>query len=387
MYTVYLKRNEEKKILNGYPWIFANEVYKIEGKGLQGSVAEVRGFDGRFIGFGTINHHSKIIVRILTLKNETIDRDFYLARVKEAVKAREELGYSDNYRAVFAESDFLPGLIVDKYGEYLSVQFLSLGMETIRELIIGILVEVFEPKGIYERSDVPVREKEGIEKRKGVIYGDFIPKVMIVENGLKMVVDLENGQKTGYFLDQKENRDNLKYYVKGKNVLDCFCNEGGFSLCAAKYGAKEVTAVDISEKAIELVKENAALNSLTIQTEVADVFEKLREYKKDRRKFGVVVLDPPAFTKSTDTVKEGYKGYKDVNVNGLKIVEKGGYLVTCSCSQHLTLNLFLQMIKESVIESGVRAKLVELRMQSKDHACVIGYDESLYLKVAVIKVL
>ena len=202
-----------------------------------------------------------------------------------------------------------------------------------------------------------------------------------------MVVDLENGQKTGYFLDQKENRDNLKCYVKGKTVLDCFCNEGGFSLCAKKYGATEVTAVDISEKAIELVKENAALNGLDIKTEVADVFEKLREYRKDKRKFGVVVLDPPAFTKSADTVKEGYKGYKDVNINGLKLVEKGGYLVTCSCSQHLTLGLFLQMIKESVIESGVRAKLVEIRMQGKDHSTFIGYDESLYLKVAVIKVL
>ena len=387
MYCVYLKKNEEKRVLNGYPWIFANEVYKIDGKDKQGSVAEVRGFDGRFVGFGTINHHSKIIVRMLTLKKEEIDEDFYRRRILAAVEYRKELGYDNNYRAVFAESDLLPGLIVDKYGDYLSVQFLSLGMEVVRETIIKLLVGIFNPKGIYERSDVPVREKEGLEQRKGVIYGEFEPRVTIIENGLKMLVDLENGQKTGYFLDQKENRDNLKCYVKGKTVLDCFCNEGGFSLCAKKYGATEVTAVDISEKAIELVKENAALNELDIKTEVADVFEKLREYRKDKRKFGVVVLDPPAFTKSADTVKEGYKGYKDVNINGLKLVEKGGYLVTCSCSQHLTLGLFLQMIKESVIESGVRAKLVEIRMQGKDHSTFIGYDESLYLKVAVIKVL
>lgn len=387
MYTVFLKKNEEKKILNGYPWVFANEVWKIEGKDKQGSVAEVRGADGRFIGLGTINHHSKIIVRILTRKQEIIDEDFYRKRIIEAVKFRQELGYDDNYRAVFAESDLIPGLIVDKYGEYLSVQFLSLGVEVIRDMLIRLLIEIFSPKGIYERSDVAVRLKEGLEERKGIIYGDFDPKVTIVENGLKMIVDLENGQKTGYFLDQKENRDDLKHYVKGKTVLDCFCNEGGFSLCAKKYGASEVTAVDISQKAIDLVKENASLNGLEIKTETADVFEKLREYRKEKRKFGVVVLDPPAFTKSSDTVKEGYKGYKDVNINGLKLVEKGGYLVTCSCSQHLTLNLFLQMIKESVLESGVSAKLVELRMQNKDHATFIGYDESLYLKVAVIKVM
>lgn len=387
MYTVYLKKNEEKRVLNGYPWIFANEVLKIDGKDRQGSVAEVRSHDGRFVGLGTINHHSKIIVRILTLKNETIDEDFYRQRIAAAIDYRKSLGYDDNYRVIFAESDFIPGLIVDKYGKYLSVQFLSLGVEVIKDMIIKLLIEALNPDGIYERSDVTVREKEGLELRKGVIYGNFDPRVTIIENGLKMIVDLENGQKTGYFLDQKENRDDLKHYVLRKTVLDCFCNEGGFSLCAKKYGATEVTAVDISEKAIGLVIENAALNNLEIKTETADVFEKLREYRKEKRKFGVVVLDPPAFTKSADTVKEGYKGYKDVNINGLKLVEKGGYLVTCSCSQHLTLNLFLQMIKESVMESGVKAKLVEIRMQGKDHATVIGYDKSLYLKVAVIYIL
>ncbi len=386
MYTVILKKNEENKILNGYPWVFANEVQRIEGKDKQGSVAEIRSFDGRYVGKGFINHHSKIIVRVLTLKNEEIDRNFFESRIKAAVAYRTELGYDDNYRVVFGESDLLPGLIVDKYGDRLSVQFLSLGMENIKADIIDILVGIFSPKGIYERSDVQVREKEGLSLKKGSVYGDEETKALIVENGLKMIVDLENGQKTGYFLDQKENRDDLRFYVKDKRVLDCFCNEGGFSLCAKKYGAKEVVAVDISKMAIELVEQNAALNGLNITTRVADVFDVLREYRKSGEKFGVVVLDPPAFTKSSDTVKEGYKGYKDINVNALKIVEKGGYLVTCSCSQHLTLPLFMQMIKESVFESGVRAKLIELRTQGKDHASFIGYDEGLYLKVAVIKV-
>ncbi len=387
MYTVTLKRNEEKKVLNGYPWIFANEVQKIEGKDKQGSVAEVKAFDGRYVGKGFINHHSKIIVRMLTTKSEEINKDFFEERIKIADEGRRELGYNDNYRVVFGESDNLPGLIVDKYGDKLSVQFLSLGMEVVKNDVIDILVKRFAPSTIYERSDVAIREKEGLPLKKGVIYGKNETQSIIVENGLKLIVDLENGQKTGYFLDQKENRDDLKFYVKDKTVLDCFCNEGGFSLCAKKYGAKEVTAIDISKTAIELVEKNARLNALEINTRVADVFEALREYRKSGEKFGVIVLDPPAFTKTADTVKAGYKGYKDINANALKLVEKGGYLVTCSCSQHLTLPLFLQMIKESVFESGVRAKLVELRTQGKDHAVCIGYDESLYLKVAVIKVL
>lgn len=387
MYTVTLKRNEEKKVLNGYPWIFANEVQKIEGKDKQGSVAEVKAFDGRYVGKGFINHHSKIIVRMLTTKSEEINKDFFEERIKIADEGRRELGYNDNYRVVFGESDNLPGLIVDKYGDKLSVQFLSLGMEVVKNDVIDILVKRFAPSTIYERSDVAIREKEGLPLKKGVIYGKNETQSIIVENGLKLIVDLENGQKTGYFLDQKENRDDLKFYVKDKTVLDCFCNEGGFSLCAKKYGAKEVTAIDISKTAIELVEKNTQLNALEIKTRVADVFEALREYRKSGEKFGVIVLDPPAFTKTADTVKAGYKGYKDINANALKLVEKGGYLVTCSCSQHLTLPLFLQMIKESVFESGVRAKLVELRTQGKDHAVCIGYDESLYLKVAVIKVL
>ena len=386
MYTVILKKNEEKRLLNGYPWVFANEVYKVEGKDVQGSVAEVRSFDGRFVGKGFINHHSKILVRMLTLKNESVDDEFFARRIDSAVNYRRELGYDNNYRAVFGESDGLPGLIVDKYGDYLSVQFLSLGMEMRRRTIIEILVKEFSPKGIYERSDVAVREKEGLQQQKGAIYGEFLPKFTIKENGLTLAVDLENGQKTGYFLDQKENRDDLKFYVKDKTVLDCFCNEGGFSLCANKYGAKKVTAVDISKTAIDLVKENALLNNLEIETEVADVFEKLRSCRKNGEKFDVIVLDPPAFTKSSDTVKEGYKGYKDVNINALKIINEGGYLITCSCSQHLTLPLFLQMIKESVFESGRRARLVEIRTQGKDHAVSVGYDESLYLKVAVLKI-
>ncbi len=388
MYTVVLKKNEEKKILNGFPWVYANEVSRIEGKDKQGSVAKIVAFDGRFVGLGFINHLSKILVRVLSLKEEVIDKKFFFERIKQAVDYRKELGYDNNYRAIFGESDRLPGLIVDKYGEYLSVQFLSLGMEVRKAEIVDILVEIFNPKGIYERSDVSVRQKEGLKEIKGILYGEnFNTTVEIVENGLKMLVDLENGQKTGYFLDQKENRDNLKHYVKGKTVLDCFCNVGGFSLCAKKYGATEVTSVDVSELALEFVNKNAKLNNLEIKTVKADVFNLLREYRKQKKKFGVVILDPPAFTKSADTVKQAYNGYKDINVQGLKLVEKGGYLVTCSCSQHLSVTSFLNMVNESVFESGVSAKLVEFRTQGKDHATLIGTEQSLYLKVAVLKII
>ena len=386
MYTVFLKKNEEKNVLGGYPWIYANEVQKIEGKDKQGSVCEVRSSDGRFVGYGFINHQSKLIVRMLTLKSETVDEEFFKNRIIKANNYRTELGYEDNYRVVFSESDGLPGLIVDKYGKALSVQFLCLGMEVRKQLIIDILVEIFNPTLIYERSDVPIRRKEGLEPKKGVLYGDGDTTVEIVENGIKMLVDLENGQKTGYFLDQKENRDNLKHYVKGKKVLDLFCNEGGFALNAKKHGASDVTAVDISQKAIDLVEKNAKLNGFELNCVCDDVFKFLSEKRENGETYDLIVLDPPAFTKTVDTVKEGYRGYKDVNKKALKLVKKGGYLVTCSCSQHMTINLFTQMLREATKECGINARLVELRIQAKDHATAISYDECLYLKVAILRI-
>lgn len=388
MYEVCLKKGEERRILHGEPWVYANEVQKISGEGKQGEVARVVSSDGRFVALGYINHLSKILVRVLSYKEEPIDRDFFFRRIKDANDYRLALGYKNNYRAVFAESDRLPALIVDKYGDYLSCQFLSLGMEKRKDMIADILVEIFSPKGIYERSDVAVRKKEGLEEKKGLLYGDVPDLIEIEENGLKMLVDVKNGQKTGYFLDQKENRDDLKCYAAGKTVLDCFCNEGGFSLCAAKYGAKSVTAVDVSERALDLVNKNAALNGFedVIKTECADVFEYLRVCRREKKNFDLIVLDPPAFTKSADTVKEGIRGYKDVNIQALKLLKKGGVLITCSCSQHLTVKLFTDMLKDALYESGVSAKLMELRIQGKDHAAFAGQDESLYLKVAALYV-
>ena len=278
---------------------------------------------------------------------------------------------------------------MDKYGDYLVVQFLALGMEVRKAMIVQILIDIFHPLGIYERSDVSVREKEGLPLTKGKLYGEFDPQnIEIVENGIRILIDLENGQKTGYFLDQKENRDNLKDYVKNKDVLDCFSNIGGFSLCASKYQAKKITAIDISPLAIQQLQKNAKLNGFTnIETITANVFEQLRLYRQEKRKFDVIILDPPAFTKSKDTIKSGYRGYMDINIAALKCLNKGGYLISCSCSQHLTLTLFLKMIKDSIVEAKVTARMVELRSQGKDHATLIGIDEAMYLKVAIINVL
>lgn len=386
MYTVTLKKGEEKRILQFHPWVYANEVAKIEGKDVQGSIARVQAYDGRFIGCGFINHKSKILVRIVSRDERPVDRDFFYERIKKAKEYREELGYGDSYRVVFGESDLLPALIVDKYGDHLSVQFLALGMDVRKKMIVDILVELFHPACIYERSDVAVREKEGLAQTKGVLYGTLNKDLVIEENGIKMGIDVENGQKTGYFLDQKENRDNLKRYVKDKTVLDCFCNQGGFSLCAAKYGAKEIYAADISRLALDCVEKNAMLNGFTnIKTIEADVFELLKNYKKEDKKFDVIVLDPPAFIKTVDSVKNGYYGYRDINTQALKLLNEGGVLITCSCSQHLTVPLFMQMLTEASVSAKTPVRFVELRTQARDHAFLLGAEEGLYLKVAVLK--
>ena len=279
-------------------------------------------------------------------------------------------------------------MIVDRYGDYLSVQLLTLGMDVRRDMIVDLLVEIFAPKGIYERSDVPVRAKEGLPERTGLLYGEVPDRVAICENGLTIFVDIPHGQKTGYFLDQKENRARIGRLAKDRTVLDCFCNVGGFSLCAAAGGARSVTAVDISASALSQVRENAEANGLGIDTVEADVFEQLREYRRQGRKFGLVVLDPPAFTKSKDTVKDAAKGYLDINTLALKCVEEDGYLATASCSQHFNERLFLSMISEAVKRSGVRAQIVEIRHQSCDHPDLVGMEEEgAYLKMVILRVL
>ena len=386
-YTVYLKKNEEKRLLAGHSWVFANEVAKIEGKDKNGSLATVCSFDGRFIGKGYINHASKILVRIFIRNEETDEGDFYYNRIKEAWEQRKKLGYENCCRVVFGEADNIPALIVDKYADILVVQCLSLGIHQRKKQLIADMVRLFQPKGIYERSDVAVRSKEGLPLEKGVLYGEVPDEVIIEENGLKMSVDVKNGQKTGYFLDQKENRFSLRRYAQGGKVLDCFCNSGGFSLNAS-LTAKEVTAVDVSEFALTNVRKNAELNGITnIKTEQADVFELLREKKKSGEKYNLVVLDPPAFCKSAGEVKDAYRGYKDINVLGIKLVEKGGYLASCSCSHYMTLPLFERMLSDAAKESGRRVRVMEMRTQAPDHPALLNEEETQYLKFFVLQVL
>ena len=385
MYTLTLKKGEEKRIIH-HPWVFANEVSKIEGKDSQGSVAKVVSFDGRFVGYGFINHLSKIIVRIISRDETPIDEEFFFNRIKKANDFRVSLGLENSYRVVFSESDEMPGLIVDKYDDHLCVQLLTLGMDIRKDIIVNALVKIFNPACIYERSDVSIREKEGLSLTKGVLFGTLNPNLTIEENGVKMQIDLVNGQKTGYFLDQRTARYALRQYCNNKDVLDCFCNQGGFSLNASIGKAKSITAIDISTLALECVKNNARINNFdNVVTVAGDVFEKLREYKREGKKFDVIILDPPAFTKTVDTVKGGYKGYLDINTLALKLLNEGGILLTCSCSQHMTIPLFTKMLQEASMHSNVKAKLLDMHIQSPDHASMITSEEALYLKTAILK--
>ena len=385
-YEVYLKKNEEKRIVAGHSWVYANEVARIEGKDKNGSLASVYSSDGKFIGKGYINHASKILVRIFIRGNGTDDREFYMQKLTAAWEYRKKLGYENCCRVVFAEADGLPALIVDKYGDYLSVQCLSLGIDQRKKLITDCLVEIFHPKGIYERSDVALRKKEGLAEVKGVLYGEVPDLVGIEENGLKMFVDIINGQKTGYFLDQKENRFAARRYAAGGEVLDCFCNSGGFTVnCAAT--AKHVTACDISQPALDSVMRNARANGLSnIDTLCGDAFALLRDFRRAGKKFDLVILDPPAFCKTADEVKDACRGYKDINIQGMKLVKSGGFLITCSCSHYMSTTLFERMLAEAAKESGRTVRCAEVRTQAPDHPALLCADETHYLKFYVLNV-
>lgn len=384
-YEIYLKKGEERRILNGHSWVYANEVAKIVGKDKNGSLATVYTNSGGYIGRGFINHASKILVRIF-IRDDREDAENVIAeRIHAANAMRVCLGYDNCYRAVYAEADDLPALIVDKYGDYLSVQILSLGMHLRKKQIVDALVKEFAPLGIYERSDVAVRQKEGLPQETGVLYGEVPEWIHIAENGLQMLVNVRQGQKTGYFLDQKENRLAVRRYARGQ-VLDCFCNSGGFSLNAATV-ADSVIAVDVSEMALDNVKRNAELNGFTnVQTVCADVFELLRDYRKQGKQFDCVILDPPAFTKTANQTQDALKGYLDINTLGLKLVKSGGYLVTCSCSHYVSQAMFEKMLAQAARHSGKRVQCLEVRSQAPDHPTLPCADETHYLKCFVLRV-
>jgi len=385
---IYLKPKEEIRIIQGHPWVYSNEIEKIEGSIQSGEIAYVYSYKKQFIGKGYLNTSSKIFVRILSRnEQEEIDELFFRHLLHKSNQSRIDIGYSNSYRVLFGEADGIPGFIVDKYGDYLSVQILSLGIDLRKEMFIRILVDLFHPIGIYERSDVPVRKKEGLELFKGVIYGNVPDTILIKENELIMEVDIINGQKTGSFLDQQDNHNALKPYVKGKSVLDCFSHIGGFGLHAAYHQASEVSCLDISEHAVLQIEKNAKLNHLeNVKAIKADVFEQLRIYQSTDQKFDIVILDPPAFAKKVDDVKKAYQGYKEINLQALKIINDNGYLLSCSCSHYMTPALFLDMLIEASNDAKKITQMVEFRIQGKDHPALLGSDESLYLKCVMLRV-
>lgn len=393
--VVKLKKGEGRQLKSGGLWVYDNEIASVSGKYENGDFVYVHDFDDYYMGCGFINTNSKITVRVMSrVRGQEIDKDFLSMRVKTAWEYRKATVDTSSCRIIFGEADFLPGLVIDKFSDVLVVQSLALGIDRLKETIVGILKDLLAQEGIsirgvYERSDAKVRENEGLERIKGFIGQPFDAKVEIVENGVKYIVDVAEGQKTGFFLDQKYNRAAVAKLCKGKRVLDCFTHTGSFALNAAKAGAKEVIGVDASDQGIDLAKENALINSLsdTVHFITADVFNLLPEYEINGEQFDVVILDPPAFTKSRNSVKNAVKGYREINLRAMKLVKDGGFLATCSCSHFMTPELFTETIGQAARNAKKRLRQVEYRTQAADHPILWAADESYYLKFYIFQVL
>ena len=386
--NVYLKKRIAMRIAHGHPWIFGNEIEKISGDAKAGDIVDVFYADGTFTGRGYINPKSQITVRLLTRKKEEINESFFLRRIQEAWHYRQKTGYTENCRLVFGEADYLPALIIDKFNDYFVVQTLSLGIDIWKPAIVKALEKLFNPKGIYERNDVPVRELEGLPQQKGFLSAPFDTTIIIRENGLQFYVDIENGQKTGYFLDQQDNRRAINHIVKGADVLGAFTYTGTFEIHAAHYGAKSVLGIDISASAVEQANRNAALNGLDniCRFEAVNAFDVLKNWAKDGRLYDVVMLDPPAFTKSRENIQKALTGYKEINLRGMKLVRSGGFLVTSSCTNLVSPELFLQTIDMAAKDAKKKIRQVTFRSQSSDHPIIWGMENTNYLKFLIVEV-
>jgi 23S rRNA (cytosine1962-C5)-methyltransferase len=389
MSKIVLKRKISPRIFLGHPWIYGNEVENVDPSLAAGDIAEVFYHDGKFAGRAYTNPKSQIIARILTRRrDEMIDDAFFLNRIRECWSYRQKIGYTENCRLVFGEADQLPQLIIDKFNDYFSLQTLALGIDRWKPAIVKALNEVFHPKGIYERNDVPVRELEGIPQQKGFLSAPFDPEIIISENGLQFHVNLETGQKTGYFLDQQDNRRAIREIVKGAEVLGAFTYTGTFEIHAAHYGAKSVLGIDISENAIEQARKNADLNGLAniVSFQTANAFDVLKSWSKEGKQFDVVMLDPPAFTKSRETLQKAITGYKEINLRGIKLTRPGGFLVTSSCTNLVSPELFLQIIDMAAKDARRRVRQVVFQTQSPDHPVVHGIESTQYLKFLVAEI-
>ena len=392
--TVILKKGQGRTLKAGGLWVFDNEIAKIDGEFENGDIVSVLDFDGYFMGYGFINTKSKITVRLLTRKkDDVVDEKFIEKRVRDAWNYRKDTIDTSSCRIIFGEADFLPGIVVDKFSDVLVVESLALGIDKLKPVILDCLKKVLAEdhitvRGVYERSDAKVRQNEGMERYKGFIGREFDTKVEIVENGVHYYVDVRDGQKTGFFLDQKNNRKSVQRIVKDKTVLDCFTHTGSFALNAGYAGAKEVLGVDASDLAVEQARENAQLNNLQdrVKFMTADVFDLLPKLEEEGKKYDVVILDPPAFTKSRSSIKNAVKGYREINLRGLKLVKDRGYLVTCSCSHFMDPELFAKTIKEAAHGAHKRLRQVEFRTQAPDHPILWAADESYYLKFYIFQV-
>jgi 23S rRNA (cytosine1962-C5)-methyltransferase len=390
MIKVYLKRKISPRISNGHPWIFNNEVEKVEGSVTGGEIVEVFTHDKKFIGKGYINPKSQILIRLLTRnKTDEINEQFFFDQISMCWEYRKRLGYIENCRLVFGEADSLPQLIIDKFNDYFVIQTLALGIDIWKPAIVKALNIIFRPKGIYERNDVPVRELEGLPQQKGFLSAPFDTKIIIKENGLKFYVDIENGQKTGYFLDQQDNRRAIQHMVSGADVLGAFTYTGTFEIHAASFGAKSVLGLDISVSAVQQANQNAELNNLqdVCRFETANAFDVLKQWAKEGKQYDVVMLDPPAFTKSRETIQKAIAGYKEINLRGMKLIRPGGFLVTSSCTSLVNPELFLQTIDMAAKDAKRKIRQVIFQTQSADHPVIRNMENTQYLKFLIIQVL
>jgi 23S rRNA (cytosine1962-C5)-methyltransferase len=386
--SVILKKSADKFVKRKHPWIFSGAIEKVEGNPSNGEIIQIFTSNKTFVGYGSFSPLSQIRVRIWSFNPEQkIDEDFFRKKILAASELRNKIidtSKTDAYRIVNAESDGLPGLIIDRYGEYFVCQYLSSGAEFYKEKIVEILNDLFKPKGIYERSDVDVREKEGLKPTKGLLSGtepDYL--IEVIENGFKFLVDIKEGHKTGFYLDQRDNRKLISEFAKDKAVLNCFSYTGGFSVYALATGAKSVTQIETSSSALDLANKNIELNGLDlpiVENINGDVFEILRKFRDERRSFDLIILDPPKFAESSSQIQKASRGYKDINLLAIKLLNPGGILFTFSCSGHISQELFQKIVSDAVLDSGREVKIIKQLSQSSDHPVSLNFPEGLYLK-------
>jgi len=390
MAKFFLRKKIGDRVANGHPWIFANELGDSDGDYQPGDIVDVFSYNGSFVGKGYVNPASQIRIRLLTReRNEEINNDFFYKRLLQAWEYRKQIGYVENCRLIFGEADEMPALIIDKFNDYFVLQTLSLGMDKWKPAIVDAIQKIFSPKGIYERNDVPVRELEGLTQQKGFLSEPFDTNIIINENGLKFHVDIENGQKTGYFLDQQDNRRYIKDIVKDANVLEAFCYTGTFSLHAAHYGAKSVLGLDISETAVNTARRNASLNGYEniCRFEAVNAFDVLKQWVKEGKRYDVVMLDPPAFTKSRENIQKAITGYKEINLRGMKLTKPGGFMVTASCTNLVDPELFLKTIDMAAKDAKRKLRQVTWQTQASDHPILWHVPNTQYLKFLIVQVI